>query len=235
MAAQHLMVIGAHISDAENMAGAVMLKHKKAGWDITIVHLTAGEKGHPTLPPEEYIKMRHADAQASAAFIGANLEILRYKDAETQVTEEAAWMVADLIRKYRPNVIITHWSGSFHPDHNNTHEIVQKSLFKASLPAFKRENPPHSVQALLYSENWEDMQNYSADIYLDVSDVFEDYLKLLKTHALMREKYSSFRYYDYYAALGAMRGALGGFDRAVTLMRPPGMYGYDRESGLLLK
>ena len=47
--AGHLMVVGGHISDAENMAGAVMLKHKKAGWDITIVHATTGEKGHPTL------------------------------------------------------------------------------------------------------------------------------------------------------------------------------------------
>lgn len=234
MAAPHLMVVGAHISDAENMAGAVMLKHKKAGWDITIVHATAGEKGHPTLPPEEYLRMRHADAQASAEFIGANVEILPYKDGELQVTEEAAWKIADLIRRYRPDVIITHWNGSFHVDHNNTHALVRNALFKAALPAFKREYSAHSARMLLYSENWEDMENYSADIYLDVSDVFEDYLALLKTHALMRESYSSFRYYDYYAALGAMRGALGGFQRAVTLMRPPGMYGYQREAGLLL-
>jgi LmbE family N-acetylglucosaminyl deacetylase len=235
MAAQHMMVIGAHISDAENMAGAVMLKHRRAGWNITIVHMTAGEKGHPTLMPDEYIKMRHADAQASAAFIGANVEIQPYKDGELQVTEETTWAVADLIRKYCPNVIITHWNGSFHQDHNNTHEIVRKALFKAGLPAFKRENPAHSIQALLYSENWEDMENYSADIYLDVSDVFGDYLRLLKTHALMREKYASFRYYDYYEALGTVRGALGGFDKAVTLMRQPSIYSHHQESGLLLK
>jgi N-acetylglucosamine malate deacetylase 1 len=235
MTKQHLMVIGAHISDAENMSGAVMLKHKKAGWDITMVHVTAGEKGHPTLPPEEYINMRHEDARASAEFIGANLEILPYKDAESAVTEEATWLVADLIRKHRPNVIITHWNGSFHMDHNNTHEIVHKALFKASLPAFKREDPPHSINALFYSENWEDMENYSADIYLDVSDVFDDYLKLLKTHALMRESYSDFRYYDYYEALGTTRGALGGFDKAVTLMRHHSIYSFQRESELLLK
>src|SRR5256885_1984560 len=134
--AGHLMVVGAHISDAENMAGAVMLKHKRAGWDITIVHVTPGEKGHPTLPPEEYIKMRLADAKASAEFIGANVEILPYKDAESQVTDEATWMVADLIRKYRPTVLITHWKGSFHQDHNNTHDIVHRALSKAGLPAF---------------------------------------------------------------------------------------------------
>jgi LmbE family N-acetylglucosaminyl deacetylase len=232
--ANHLMVVGGHISDAENMAGAVMLKHKKAGWDITMVHATAGEKGHPTLSAEEYLKMRHEDARASGEFIGANVEILPYLDGELSVNEESTWMMADLIRKYRPTVIITHWKGSFHIDHNNTHDIVRKSLFKASLPAFKREYPPHSISGLFYSENWEDMENYSADIYLDVSDVFDDYLKLLKTHALMRENYASFRYYDYYEALGTVRGALGGFDKAVTLMRHPSMYSYVRQGGLLL-
>lgn len=231
----HLMCVGAHISDAENMAGAAMLKHKRAGWDITIVHMTAGEKGHPTLPPEAYLKLRYADAEASAEFIGANLAILPYKDGELEATEAVIWALADLIRKYKPTLIVTHWRGSFHPDHNTTHDIVHKALFKAGLRAFAREYPAHSPRAVLYAENWEDMENYKPDIYLDVSDVFEDYLKLLKTHALMRESYSSFRYFDYYQALGTVRGALGGYRYAVTLMHPPGHYRYAHVPGLLLE
>ncbi|GAB4449708.1 MAG: PIG-L family deacetylase [Anaerolineae bacterium] len=230
----HLMVIGAHISDAENMAGAAMLKHRRAGWEVTIVHLTAGDKGHPTLSPEAYNPMRIADAQASAAFVGANLEILPYKDGELEVTEDAIWAVADLIRKYRPTVLLTHWRGSFHRDHNNTHEIVHRAMFNAALPAFTRAHPAHAPRAVLYPENWEDMEGYSADVYLDVSDVFDDYLTLLKTHALMREGYASFRYYDYYEALGTMRGALAGYPKAVTLMRPHTLLHFTRQPGLLL-
>lgn len=230
----HLMAIGGHISDAENMAGAVMLKHKRAGWDITIVHATTGEKGHPTLSAEEYLPMRLADAQASAKFIGANLEILPYRDGELRVDEESTWLLADLIRKYRPNVVITHWRGSFHQDHNYTHDILHKALFKAGLPAFKREHPAHRPSRVLYSENWEDMEGYSANIYLDVTEVFDDYLKLLKTHALMRESYASFRYYDYYEALGQMRGCLGGFSKAVTLMHSHSLYAFKRQPELLL-
>ncbi len=230
----HLMVIGAHISDAENMAGATMLKHKRAGWDVTIVHMTAGEKGHPTLPPDEYLKMRHADAHASAEFVGANLEILPFLDGELKITEEAVQTVAGFIRKHRPSVVITHWQGSIHPDHIATHDIVKQAMFKAGLPAFQGDHPAHYPRALLYAENWEDMEGYSADVYLDVTDVFDDYLALLKTHALMREDYASFRYYDYYEALGTVRGALGGYDKAVTMMRPPSMYRYQRLAGLLL-
>lgn len=233
--AGHLMVVGAHISDAENMAGAVMLKHKRAGWDVTIVHVTAGDKGHPTLSAEEYNVWRVNDAKASAKFLGANYELLPYRDGELKVNDESEWAVADLIRKYRPTVIITHWKGSLHVDHTNTHHIVHGALFKAGLQAFKREYPAHYPSALYYSENWEDMEDYNADIYLDVSDVFDDYLKLLKTHALMRERYASFRYYDYYEALGVTRGCLGGYQRAVTLMTPHSLYRFQHEPGLLLK
>jgi LmbE family N-acetylglucosaminyl deacetylase len=229
----HLMVIGAHISDAENMARATMLKHKRAGWAVTIVHVTAGEKGHPALPADEYRTTRLADAHASAKFIGADLEILPFKDAKLQVADDAVWMVADLIRRYRPTVLITHWRGSFHPDHNRTHDIVQRALFVAELPGFRRRHPAHRPDAVYHAENWEDMEGFSADIYLDVTDVFDDYLRLLKTHALMRDSYAGFRYYDYYEALAQMRGALGGFGKAVTLMRPRGLLSLARQAGTL--
>ena len=230
----HLMVVGGHISDAENMAGAVMLKHKRAGWDITMVHATTGEKGHPTLSAQDYLKMRLEDARASAEFVGANMELMPYADGELVVDEESIWIMADLIRKYKPDVIITHWKGSFHQDHNRTHDIVMKALFKAGLRAFERDYPAHSPKLVLFSENWEDMEGYNADIYMDVTDVFDDYLKLLKTHALMRENYASFRYWDYYKALGETRGALGGFERAVTLMRPRSLYSFERLDNLLI-
>ena len=211
--AGHLMVVGGHISDPENMAGAVMLKHKKAGWDITIVHATTGEKGHPTLSAKDYLKMRLADAHASAEFIGANLELMPYGDGELPVNDESIWIMADLIRKHKPTLIITHWKGSFHIDHNNTHDVVLNALFRASLPAFEREYPAHSPQTVLYSENWEDMEGYKADIYLDVSDVFDDYLALLKTHALMRDELFQF------PLLGLLQG-FGGSARCAGWFRP---------------
>ena len=125
----HLMVVGGHISDAENMAGAVMLKHKNARWDITIVHATTGEKGHPTLSAEDYLKMRLADARASAEFIDANMELMPYGDGELPVNDQSIWIMADLIRKHKPSVIITHWNGSFHIDHNNTQRCRHECAF----------------------------------------------------------------------------------------------------------
>ena len=58
----------------------------------------------------------------------------------------------------------------------------------------------------------------------NVSDVWDDYLAVLKSHALMAGGVSKFRYLDYYDALGTTRGCLGGFRKAVALMAPPGSW-----------
>lgn len=220
----HIMVIGAHAGDAENMAAAVVLKHTRAGHRATIVHMTLGEAGHPSLPPEVYAEQRKREVQAAAQRMGASVYWLPYRDGELPVNDEVKLQVCDLIRRERPTAILTHWKGSIHKDHVATHQIVQDAIFYAALPAIRRQWPPHRIRGLYYPENWEDMDGWRADIYLDVSDVWEEYLAVLRTHELMGGHISTFRYLEYYDALGTTRGCLGGFSKAVALMVPPGSW-----------
>lgn len=236
-----LMVIGAHAGDAENMAGAVVLKHTHAGHPATIVHMTLGEAGHPRLPPEEYAPQRQREAQEAARLMGARAIWLPYRDGELPVDEEVKLRVCDLIRQEKPALVLTHWKGSIHKDHAATFAIVQDALFYAALPSIRRELPAHRVRAVYYPENWEDMEGWRADIFLDTSDIWEEYLAALDAHELMRGGISSFRYRDYYDALGTVRGCLGGFRKAVALMSPgswvrrmaylPGLEGGEEKAG----
>lgn len=214
------MVIGAHAGDAENMAGAIVLKHTRAGKRATVVHMTLGEAGHPSLPPEIYARQRQREVHESALRMGANTIWLPYRDGELPVDDEVKLLVCDLIRQEKPSVILTHWKGSIHKDHSATHAIVQDAVFYAALPSIRRELPAHRVRAVYYPENWEDMEGWRADLFIDASDLWDDYLAVLDSHELMGGKISSFRYRDYYDALGTVRGCLSGFHKAVALMAP---------------
>lgn len=222
--AGHLMVIGAHAGDAENMAGALVVKHTRAGHRATIVHMTLGEAGHPSLPPTIYAEQRRREVAEAARLMGAELVVLPYRDGELPATEEVKRTVCDLIRDLKPTVILTHWRGSLHKDHIATYDIVRDAIFYAALPAIQRRQPAHRVQGLYFPENWEDMDDWRADLYVDVGDVWDDYLDVLRSHELMRGGVSSFRYLDYYDALGTMRGCLGGFRKAVALMVQTGSW-----------
>ncbi|MEZ4768894.1 MAG: PIG-L family deacetylase [Caldilineales bacterium] len=217
-----LMVIGAHAGDAENMAGAIVLKHTRAGHCATIVHMTLGEAGHPTLPPDAYAAQRKQEVQESARLMGADVIWLPYRDGNLPADEAAKLAVCDLIRQHQPTAILTHWKGSIHRDHVATYDIVREAIFYAALPSVQRALPAHTVRQLYFPENWEDMEGWRADIYLDVSTVWDDYLAVLRSHALMRGGVSKFRYLDYYNALSVMRGCLGGFAHAAAVMLPPG-------------
>lgn len=219
-----LMVIGAHAGDAENMAAAAVLKHTRAGHQALVVHLTLGEAGHPRLSLAAYAEQRKAEVQEAARRMGARATWLSYRDGLLPRTDEVKLEVCDAIRRERPTAVITHWKGSLHKDHVATHEIVRDAIFYAALPAIERDWPAHRVGALYFAENWEDMDGFRADVYLDASDVWEEYLEVLRSHELMRGGISAFRYLEYYDALGTVRGCLAGFRKAVALMVPTGSW-----------
>lgn len=224
-----IMVIGAHAGDAENMAAAAVLKHTKAGFPATILHLTLGEAGHPRMAPADYAEQRKREVAESARLMGADAVWLPYPDGLLPVNDEVKFIVADLIRERRPSVILTHWRGSMHKDHIACHDIVQDAVFYAALPAIQRTGADGSElkahwARVLYPENWEDMDGFRADLYLDVTDVWNDYIEVLKSHEFIRGGVSTFRYLDYYSALGITRGCLGGKPRAVALMVPDGSW-----------
>ncbi len=206
------------------MAGAIVLKHTRAGHHATIVHMTLGEAGHPTLAPAAYAAQRQVEVEESARLMGARAIVLSYRDGELPVNDAIKMQVCDLIRAEKPTLILTHWKGSIHKDHIATHEIVRDAVFYAALPALPRDLPAHRVAALYFPENWEDMEGWRADIYLDVTDVWDDYLRVLRSHELMGGNISAFRYLDYYDALGTLRGCLGGFRKGAALMMNPGAW-----------
>lgn len=218
----HIMVVGAHAGDAEIMAGALAALYLAEGGKATFVHLTPGEKGHKTKTPEEYAAQKRAEAKAAAEKIGADVRLLPYKDAELPDTAEVRWQLCDLIRELKPNILVTHWEKSIHPDHTLTHRIVHDALFWAALPAIERPLPAHGCWNVYYAENWEDAEGFRPDTYVDITPVYEDWLACVSCYELFRGGISTFRYLDYYQALSITRGCLAGCQRAVALMAPPG-------------
>jgi LmbE family N-acetylglucosaminyl deacetylase len=220
-----IMVVGGHAADAEIMGGAAVLKHVDAGWRAVLVHMTPGEKGHPELSPEEYKAIKDEEAANAARLLGADHVMMPWPDGELPVNEDVQMAIADAIRQYRPTVILTHWRGSFHRDHNNTHENVLKSLFFAGLKTFVREYPPHRPKKVLFAENWEDMENFRPEIYLDTTDVFDRYIEAIHAYSLFRREVVPFRYEQWYRGASQLRGSEMGVDHAVALMGHHTYYG----------
>lgn len=212
-----ILAIAAHPGDALFTMGAAVAQHVANGGRGVFLSLSLGERGHKAIPPREYGAMQRAAIEKAAKMLGAETAFLTYPDGEIPMNDEASFSVADLIRKFQPAVLVTHWSGSWHKDHQNCHGVVRDAIFFAGLAAVARALPAHSVSRLYFAENWEDMANFQPDTYLDISGVNEPWLEACAEFPMWRGE-TGFRYNDYYRSLAVMRGCLGGFPHAVALM-----------------
>lgn len=213
-----IVVVGAHAGDAELMAGGIMASATDLGYKATIVHMTLGEKGHPSLPPEEYGRQKRREAEAAAKALGADVVFMGYRDGELRTDEEAKTELAKVLRRLSPRVVVTHWRGSLHKDHVATHIITGDAVFYHAIKWFGLGGSPSGCR-IFYAENWEDSAGYKTDIYIDISSVAERWREAMEQYAFARGE-TGFPYVDYYLSLARLRGIEVGVGYAQTLMLP---------------
>lgn len=219
-----ILAIGAHAGDMEISCGAVLAKHAKMGDRVVLLHLTLGEGGNPKMSAKEYGTQKKKEAEEVAKILGAEVIFGPYKDGELPNDETARRYVANVIRKIKPTIIITHWKNSIHPDHANAHAITVDAVLLASLPSVVTTTPYDSteypawrgVRNILYTENWEDAEGFQPYVYVDVTDGFETWEKAVVKYEFIGGKISSFPYLNYYKSLATVRGAESGFRYAVA-------------------
>jgi len=209
-----LVLVGAHIGDMDFTAGHLARLYADAGKEVLILHLTAGEGGHPGKDRPTYKAQKLDEAAAAARAFGALHRVFPYPDGDLFASEEVAGALASAIEAARPEVLVTHWRGSFHRDHANCYFAVERALGLLGAP-----HPQ-----VFYAENWEDADGFKADVVVDISQVFEAWLAAARCHELFRGGVVSFDYQGYYEALTALRGRMAGVARAAAFMRAPAVF-----------
>jgi len=214
-----LMVIAAHPGDGIFTMGAVLAQQIERGGSGVLVSLSLGENGAPkSIPVLEYGRMQRTATANATRLLGAEALFFDYPDAQIPFNQESSLRVCDAIRECQPEIVVTHWSGSWHKDHQNCYLIVRDALFYAVLETLVRSRPAHAVSKIFYAENWEDATNFVPDTYIDIEPVYEKWLQACDFYPMWRGQTGFFRYNDYYSSLSVMRGCLCGFRQAVALM-----------------
>lgn len=216
-----IMAIGGHIGDAELTCGGVLATMSLQGHKIITVAMTGGERGNPPhLTVAEYRKQKEQEAKTFAELLGGEAVVFPYADGELPETDEVKLALCDVIRKYKPDVLLTHWNGSIHKDHIATHNIVKDAQFFAGLPSVERELPAHFAGGPYYAENWEDANGYVPYTYVEVTkEGFDLWYKAISTHWFTVNS-TSFKYRDFYCTLMKMRGYLCNKEYAETFAVP---------------
>jgi LmbE family N-acetylglucosaminyl deacetylase len=217
-----IMAITAHPGDGLFTMGAALANQVERGGSAVLVSLSLGEKGAPNnIPVHEYGEMQRTATEKATSLIGAKNVFILYPDAEIPFNDESSMRVADAIREHKPEIVITHWNGSWHKDHQNCHLIAHDAIFYAGLDSLPRKYPAHTVSKVFFADNWEDATNFVPDSYVNIEPVYQKWLQACDFYPMWRGQTGFFRYNDYYSSLAVMRGCIAGCKTAVALMSEP--------------
>jgi LmbE family N-acetylglucosaminyl deacetylase len=151
------LTVGAHPDDAEFGAGATLGRWADAGCHIGIVVVTDGSKGSwdTNADLQTLVDRRRDEQHAAAGVLGvSDVMFLGHTDGELEYSSELRSQIAEVIRTFRPNVVLTHdpWQRyQMHPDHRVTGLAAVDGVVSAREPLAKSPSglAHHRPEALL--------------------------------------------------------------------------------------
>ncbi|MDF2685923.1 MAG: putative LmbE-like protein [Clostridia bacterium] len=179
-----LMVIGAHPDDCDLYAGGTALKFTEKGHEVKFLSVSNGCCGHQSMGGGALAKRRYEEAQQSAKTAGIIYDLLDIDDCAVVSDLETRKLVTKAIRKFNPDIIITHRPNDYHPDHRNTSMLIQDSAYLLSVPMFCPLTPAmEKMPVIMYSEDsFKRPYPFNADVVLDITDYIQTKARMVDCH-----------------------------------------------------
>jgi len=128
-----ILAIGAHPDDVEMSCAGTLMKHLAMGYRCGILDLTRGELG-----TRGSAETRDQESAAAALVMGITVRSnLGMKDGFFRNDEEHQLMLMEVIRKFRPGVVLANALSDRHPDHGRAARLVQDTCFLSGLSKIK--------------------------------------------------------------------------------------------------
>ena len=191
---KRVVSIGAHSLDAELLGGPLLIKYAKEGAHVTCLHVTQGRLEDPNASEEEkkaYLESLLQQNKRAADILGGDSLWLGYVSSNMPSTDEFAQRLEKYFTDEKVDLVITHWRGSMHPRHINTHDAVTeavKSMRRKGLSIM-----------LVYGMTFEDLNGFIPQAYFVLSEEEKDqWIKALCQYDVYCGRVNDFPYTSYY-------------------------------------
>ncbi len=170
-----VMAFGAHPDDIELRCAGTLIKLANEGNTVILVDVTKGDRGSHGTPD-----IRLHDSRKALNIMGLKIrENLNIPDTAIYNNESNRLKVINIIRKYRPDIILIPYWDDRHPDHYHTSNLVAEASFYSGLKKIKTDYTHFRPVYILYY-----MCHYPFDpaFIVDISEEFKTKLKAVRAY-----------------------------------------------------
>ena len=190
---ERVLMVSAHPDDPEFGAAGTLARLVAAGSRVTVVICTDGSEGgeDPLVPDAELSELRYAEQRAASHELGIDdVVFLGHPDGRLQHTLEFRREITALIRRHRPELVLTHvpvidvntGMGAYHPDHLAVGSATLAAVYPAARnPRAFRELLADGLEAWRVKEVWIPTWT-QGDWFVDISSTLDRKVDSLRAH-----------------------------------------------------
>ena len=180
------LMIGAHPDDMDLRCGGLATRLKRKGHNVIFLSMTNGNAGHMSMEKDVLRERRLSEMREAALRYGG----IRYETFDI----DDGYLAADIptrdrlirfIRKETPDVIITHRTCDYHPDHRACGQLVCDSCYLVGVPMICPDTPAMGKHpAILSCEDRFSMPvPFRPDVCVPIDDAIEAKVQGMLCHA----------------------------------------------------
>ncbi len=178
-----ILAFGAHPDDVELCAGATIAKEVAMGKKVGIIDLTRGELG-----TRGSAEIRDKEAAEAGRILGlAVRENMEFADGFFRNDREHQLAIVQMIRKYRPDIVLCNAVDDRHIDHARASSLVSDACFLSGLVKVDT----HMEGEDSWQDPWRPAQvyhfiqwkNLEPDFVVDVSGFMDKKLEAISAYA----------------------------------------------------
>lgn len=179
----NVLAILCHPDDMELTCGGTLIKCKKRGDNVTVLHVANGNMGHMVIMPDELREIRTAEAEKAGALAGFKIINGDVGDLLVDSSDRAQLdMIVKVIRDAQPDFIITHDPNDYHSDHTEVSKLVFNASFSASCPHYRSDlGAPAKVTPIFYCDTSNGINVVHTE-YVDITDEIDLKMEMLACH-----------------------------------------------------
>jgi LmbE family N-acetylglucosaminyl deacetylase len=168
-----VIAFGAHPDDAEQKFGGTATLMAAQGHKVKLVSLTNGDVGHFEQAGGPLAMRRKAEVEACHKKIGVSTDVLDIHDGELMPDLETRKKVANLIRDWQADIVLSHRPWDYHPDHRAVGKLAEDAAVVVAAPFFAPYTPPTKRNPifLFYSDGFQKPYPFDPIIAVGFDDV----------------------------------------------------------------
>jgi LmbE family N-acetylglucosaminyl deacetylase len=179
---ERVLAIVAHPDDAELLCAGTLARAKADGALVGICVLCRGDKGQPHPPIENLGEVRSLEMQAAAELLGGELLTGGFSDGELFDSAESRQTVIELVRRFRPTLVLAHSPNDYHSDHRAAAVLAEAASWFCASTGHRTASAPLAMPPALWWMDTVEMIDFVPYFYVDVTYKVELKLQMLRCH-----------------------------------------------------